>query len=1574
MTFLQKIHQVSTITYEKVYFSPRMFFLAPILIKIIIRNNILIENECFALRQIMYNNIHNNIRKSFSENVVSPEKQKLYPIYKWSSKKVLLQEEEEEVSYWSRPLLSRFIEKQVSLFEQQVVLLRFNFYDIVNNLLVVSKCLDLVVFETYYMWIVIKNVYVETLFVLNPKRIFNKKWLYNDKLEKWIITPLRSFKVPGYSIVSKYCRMIDGRIVKNSTIKYHTYDIEKQIAFIESKLETNVSLVPLSQAPIYDEYYKCLVLSYYSMTSQIFMNKWVIFEKINKIFDLIDLNLKEINSKIRSRFSISVPDFKQDLINNNYVLNIFRFPDSFFYNLTGIYKMYETLIYIKDILQNININKGYIVSTNIYDENYYPVISDIIKDLITEDEYNKLNSHFKISIYKWLINIIVLQMYTLLCRIQSALLLVNTRNISLNDEMDLRELKSRLKVFSVWAHSALDNSIKQHLVRRNIILYSDTICGFDTEFVSEDYGISTLLSAQLSSSHVCKLVVPTYKAFAFEGVNTLTSETYMKSSPKFSDVSLVESIFTNQINHCRIYKFKDHDMICNNITNFLSESKLVPNLALTSHNSIFSFKKSVIKNLLVLNSENEKLKIKFATLINLITARTSRSTYEDIVLRLIESINFDSNPVSKDLIPRMEPSWDGETLENSPIEILNLSNDMNNEVSKDAKVKNDRNVVFKFSGSQGFAQEELEKLSPLGEIENFPEEISPEEKLEISSVEKSPEEMSSALEESSPLIKGELGGCAPRDEVSRDEVSIENFNVVIKRRLYLAAHYNAADLPLIEDWNDVSQRNVDIVKKSFSSLSIPLIYKGKEKVYLRDTLLLASATAKSLNALAYAYKMNKTELADEWKVSMDSLMKKNFELFKEYAMNDSLITLIHILFINDFSFKLGSISVPNTLGTLSSKYIKNKWREDEYKGYQINVNYPLGDVRQSHTPKGIQFGSTTLELSNLYIGSYRGGRNECFRYGIDRSTKWYDYDLVSCYSTIMGMMGQPSYEQTEAERVAALAENIMPLMGQPDYEKGMLIHPKTDLGKLDLLNSYSAMKIKFCLPKEIKYPPFPVTLDESITIYPSSGITLVTNLEYVVGLKILNETLDKFNLSNKEYYIEILHGSYIPFKTISTTTPTGEKTKALAYSPFFDVINELQENRRIWKKKTGKGSAMERIYKDLGNMLYGKIVCGISNKKVYDARNEQMKTMIGNDLANPIIGTWITGYVRALIAELLHKVDLLGGQVVSCTTDGFVTDVQNLESKICESFDIKGTLYEQYRNIRTKLSGEALALEVKTSVNGIIQWSTRGQLSISKDKTPISAITGYQKSREHQENVNLVQEAMVNGNKVLFLQKHLRGALDVYKSKKTIYMETSQRTFKTIFDSRREVIASSETLLHTKPFNDISEALLHRFFIRSVKSVYSNEFSIQSVKPSTSSIDEVVKYFIRMVLHTMNYQITNDLKISLATTINNLQKSISIDNVLDIFSLYELEKGNVVNKLPIFTKSQAFVIDLFNEIKSFNHPMYKDIVDSFYVYFDNFNIPNSPELEKLKIIEYIKTIDPRKLYISEDKKTIIVKE
>jgi hypothetical protein len=74
--------------------------------------------------------------------------------------------------------------------------------------------------------------------------------------------------------------------------------------------------------------------------------------------------------------------------------------------------------------------------------------------------------------------------------------------------------------------------------------------------------------------------------------------------------------------------------------------------------------------------------------------------------------------------------------------------------------------------------------------------------------------------------------------------------------------------------------------------------------------------------------------------------------------------------------------------------------------------------------------------------------------------------------------------------------------------------------------------------------------------------------------------------------------------------------------PFEKVITILQQERAKAKiaNNNKKGSMFERIYKDIGNMLYGSVVGGISNKRKFDARTFSMKRMLPTNLTNPIIG------------------------------------------------------------------------------------------------------------------------------------------------------------------------------------------------------------------------------------------------------------------------------------------------------------------------------------------------------------------
>ncbi|CUS06682.1 unnamed protein product [Tuber aestivum] len=543
---------------------------------------------------------------------------------------------------------------------------------------------------------------------------------------------------------------------------------------------------------------------------------------------------------------------------------------------------------------------------------------------------------------------------------------------------------------------------------------------------------------------------------------------------------------------------------------------------------------------------------------------------------------------------------------------------------------------------------------------------------------------------------------------------------------------------MLHDWKLVSDRNVDILKKSFVSISKAFARYGNRSIYIRDTILLSSATASSLALVAKGHKMQKLALEHEYVTNMKLLYDQDFDRFKAYAMQDSLITLIHALFMNG------------------------------YNGHQPNGEFLLGHAQSSHTPKGINSIGFAAENENLYIASFRGGRNECFLYGIDRDTKWFDYDLASCYATIMSGNGDPVYE----------------------------------------------------------------------------------------------ESMDDERIED----MEIPLSSYIPFRR------DGDE---LSYQPYLSTIRELQIQRAQYKASDGKGSARERVYKDLGNMIYGKSVCGISNKRNFDSRTGFMKSMIGGSLSNPILGTWITGLVRALIAELLHMIDILGGKVSACTTDGFTCDIPELEEKILEYYEENGiddSFLLDYRRSRNMLTNgkDPNALEIKTKTLGLIQWSTRGQLSVNhsdpsleNDEIPISAMTGFQKYHfPHEKIVDRVTKAMATNNKIYFLQKRLSGARDLEQ----VSFMSSLRRFRTVFDSKRQIVESDGMMLQTKPWETKESALLTRSLMRHYNSpVYSDKLSKMVVyATSYSSKEELLKVFVRLMLEYLKWNPSLDEKSKLA--------------------------------------------------------------------------------------------------------------
>jgi hypothetical protein len=263
-------------------------------------------------------------------------------------------------------------------------------------------------------------------------------------------------------------------------------------------------------------------------------------------------------------------------------------------------------------------------------------------------------------------------------------------------------------------------------------------------------------------------------------------------------------------------------------------------------------------------------------------------------------------------------------------------------------------------------------------------------------------------------------------------------------------------------------------------------------------------------------------------------------------------------------------------------------------------------------------------------------------YGIDKENYWYDYDLKSAYTTVLFKIGHPN------------------------YSKGKKLN-QTELLQMtndEILFSYIIIQCNFIFPDDVKYPSIPVYVN-NITIYPLKGEALLTGSEFLLAKS------QKCKFLFKEIY-------YIPFSD---------------EYPFKNIITKIQNLRNSFPK----GSINNLMYKEIGNSIYGSIVRGLNEKLKFDNKTGTQKRIPANFLSNPILGSWITAFIRSIIGECLHVIQKLNGKVVSVTTDGFISDIKDLENKMENYY-----LFSKYKELRFEISKNNESLEIKNEGIGII--------------------------------------------------------------------------------------------------------------------------------------------------------------------------------------------------------------------------------------------------------------------------------
>jgi len=620
--------------------------------------------------------------------------------------------------------------------------------------------------------------------------------------------------------------------------------------------------------------------------------------------------------------------------------------------------------------------------------------------------------------------------------------------------------------------------------------------------------------------------------------------------------------------------------------------------------------------------------------------------------------------------------------------------------------------------------------------------------------------------------------------------------LTIVKNFYIIAHYNSADLPMISNFDEVFKDHVSIIGKSYATLRKP-IKSEKFFLHVRDTILLAPAGYNSLKALGYLYKedgdFEKREISQHDLNNIQQFLERDKKAFDEYALQDSKITLKHAIAMEKFNMTVNQIGIPLTLSSIGRNYVKSEWLKifKKFIPYQISSNFKMGNANELQTPKALDTSKEIGTHISYFIANYKGGRNESFMYGVDEETRWFDYDLTSAYTT--GMVNLPL----------------------PDYNKGSLINCE-DLDEWPLekfLTGYLIIHTEFKFPGHVKYPSIPVYVDKGTTVYPLEGVGYLTGPEYLLA-------------KQQECVFNMKSAFYIEPKTKSVFNHKNKEFYKVEIKPFQHIINDIQGKRRIHPK----GTVDNALYKEMGNSIYGNIVRGMSDKKTFDNLSGEYIRVEATDLSNPILASWITAFIRSVIGECLHNIHKLGGKIVSVTTDGFITDIDNLEEKLLTLPEDQLTLLNKYRSLRMELTQEDTtpdtnALELKKDGKGVISWTTRGQLGI---ETGMTATTGFQRPKkfdkpQRDELVNQFKELLKSKDKFFeYTRKSLRGASDIYKKGGHVTTILKDQVFRLLYDNRRSIIEPkefgigvsvdlSDKMLDSKPLKDKKQCKTLRF-------------------------------------------------------------------------------------------------------------------------------------------------------------------
>lgn len=447
------------------------------------------------------------------------------------------------------------------------------------------------------------------------------------------------------------------------------------------------------------------------------------------------------------------------------------------------------------------------------------------------------------------------------------------------------------------------------------------------------------------------------------------------------------------------------------------------------------------------------------------------------------------------------------------------------------------------------------------------------------------------------------------------------------------------------------------------------------------------------------------------KDGMRAFQRDHRKRFEAYGLRDAEIAVTYVLWVVWFATRYLGLDMARLSATASGLAVRLAEACIRRDGVALDValNYEQVSLTQwdnktdrarstrKRVPKRIR-----RWLEPFLADAYLGGRNECYRFGPTERKRFYDPDLSGAYSTGLGYLFVLDYDR------ARMTEDPKAFVG---HVAGFAL-------------------VKFAFPAGTRFPCLPVAVPDRGLFFPLRGDSLCTAPEIELALQMGAELEIQFGLVIPwlpreqvfERRREILDRK--PRRTSSKGASPESPGRDLAGIPASDeqmafppahhgdegyrLFESFAIYARTMRNRFRRKSLPFEFMKLCANSLYGKTGQGFKGKRAFGPR-EMGNVVVGpSRVSEAAVASLTTGFLRAVLGEILWKLPL-DAEVVSATTDGFLVD------KPLDQLDLTGTMCGRFKTLLDRLSPGSPILENKHQVMQIVAMRTRGQITGEAD-------------------------------------------------------------------------------------------------------------------------------------------------------------------------------------------------------------------------------------------------------------------